>query len=134
MDRSKSAGIGQWHEYDHVACNVWRYKNADWHRLRHFFRTLDWSTLLSDDGSASCHLITERILEGMHRLIPSKTLSTRPSDPRWWTPECTQAIQAKRRAWLAMRHHPDFANKEEFAATRTAAMACLQLAKQSYFN
>ena len=21
MDRSKRAGIGQWHEYDHVACN-----------------------------------------------------------------------------------------------------------------
>ena len=113
---------------------VWRYKNADWHCLRHFFRTLDWSTLLSDDGSASCHLITERILEGMHRFIPSKTLSTRPSDPRWWTPECTQAIQAKRQAWLAMRHHPDFASKEEFAATRTAAMACLQLAKQSYLQ
>ena len=55
---------------------VWRYKNADWHRLRHFFRTLDWSTQLSDDGSASCHLITERILEGMHRFIPS-----RPSQP-----------------------------------------------------
>ena len=21
MDRSRRAGIGQWHEYDHVACN-----------------------------------------------------------------------------------------------------------------
>ena len=40
----------------------------------------------------------------------------------------------KRRVWLAMRHHPDFANKEEFAATPTAAMACLQLPKQSYLQ
>ena len=33
-----------------------------------------------------------------------------------------------------MRHHRDFAHKEEFAATRTAAMACLQRAKQSYLQ
>ena len=26
MDRSRRAGIGQWHEYDHVACNKDKYR------------------------------------------------------------------------------------------------------------
>ena len=30
MDRSRRAGIGQWHEYAHVACNNGRYCQGAW--------------------------------------------------------------------------------------------------------
>ena len=39
----------------------------------------------------------------MKKFIPSKTLRTRTADPRWWTPECTEAVKKKQRAHKAMK-------------------------------
>ena len=35
----------------------------------------------------------------MKQFIPSKTLNTCLSDPKWWTPECSTAVLGKDRAW-----------------------------------
>ena len=75
---------------------VWRYSKADWGRLGKFCRDVEWSKIISSDPNLACKGVTETILEGMHRHIPNKRLTTRPSDPSWWTPKCTAAVQAKR--------------------------------------
>lgn len=85
---------------------VWRYQQADWNRLRAFFRSTDWENVLMDDVNRSCANLTGKILEGMHTFIPSKTLLTQIGDPTWWTPECSAAIKAKERAWRAHRRSP----------------------------
>ena len=64
---------------------VWRYQHADWARLRHFLRTTNWAAIARNDPDLSCTGISERILAGMKRFIPSKTLKTRAFYPPWWT-------------------------------------------------
>ena len=65
--------------------------------LGKFYRDVEWSKIISSDPNLACKGVTETILDGMHQHIPNKRLTTRPSDPSWWTPECTAAVQAKRR-------------------------------------
>ena len=81
-----------------TARQVWRFNNADWGRLRHFYKSADWSQCIQSDPEEACTKVTEKILEGMNHFIPSKKLVTRPSDPPWWTPECTAAVRAKQRS------------------------------------
>ena len=83
---------------------VWRYAQADWGRLRHFYSTANWN--ISEDPEASCRSVTAVVMEGMNRFIPRKELSTKPTDPSWWTPECSAATQAKNYAWNRLRRHP----------------------------
>lgn len=86
---------------------VWRYQKADWGRLKAFFRSTDWKEMAHPDVSADqlCTQVTGRILEGMENFIPTKVLTCKPSDPKWWTPECQQAISAKEKAWRLWRRH-----------------------------
>jgi len=100
---------------------VWRYQRADWQRLRSFFRRTDWSDLLTDDVNESCSALTNTIKEGMKRFIPSKTLTTRATDPPWWTPECSSAIQQKDKAWKRHTRHRHSAEQLNAYKCATAA-------------
>ena len=71
---------------------VWRYGKADWKRLRTFLADAPWHRTLDNSPAKACEGLTKRILDGMQQFIPSKKLITRPSDPSWWTPECTAAV------------------------------------------
>ena len=82
---------------------VWRYNQADWGRLRKFFRDANWDTIIHDDPDEACCAVKEKILEGMRQFIPEKRLLARPSDPSWWTPECTSAVYVQNR-----NHGTDF--------------------------
>ena len=75
---------------------VWRYSKADWGRLGKFYRDVEWSKIISSDPNLACKGVTETILDGMHRHIPNKRLTTRPSDPSWWTPGPSVQRQSKR--------------------------------------
>ena len=81
---------------------VWRYNQADWGRLRKFFRDANWDTIIHDDPDEACCAVTEKILEGMRQFIPQKRLLTRPSDPSWWT-QSAQAPSVQNR-----NHGTDF--------------------------
>ena len=59
----------------------------------------------------------------------SSSLSTRPSDPLWWTPECTTAVCEKQKAWKRFRQHPSDLNKELLKSRCNASVACLREAK-----
>ena len=52
-------------------------------------------TQATSDSTTLCARITDRILAGMAAFIPSKTLAIRATNPRWWTPECDDALAAK---------------------------------------
>ena len=61
--------------------------------------------------------------------MPSKKLITRPSDPSWWTPECTAAVRAKQTAWKRWRKNPDSANQEAYNTASSNSITCLSHAK-----
>lgn len=112
---------------------VWRYQQADWPRLRAFYRSTEWADVITADINRSCARLTDKIREGMSQFIPSKVLRTRTGDPSWWTPECTAAEKRKRKAWCLHRQHPgdpQLLNQLE-TATR-ASTACLSKAQSAH--
>ena len=85
---------------------VWRYNQADWNRLRSHFRTTNWSDIITDDPDTSCQQVTATISNAVAQFVPSKAMTTKPSDPKWWTPECTRAMAIKDRHWWSWRRSP----------------------------
>ena len=62
----------------------------------------------------------------MNKFIFSKVLRTIPTDPVWWTPECSAAVEAKRKAWnLHRRNRDNVVLQEACNITRTATANCL---------
>ena len=108
---------------------VWRYNQADWGRLRKFFRDANWDTIIYDDPDEACCAVTEKILEGMRQFIPQKRLLTRPSDPSWWTPECTSAVRAKQKSWNRFQKHPSKPNEDMYKAFSAQSAICLRNAR-----
>lgn len=107
---------------------VWRYNQADWGRLQHFYRTYDWSSTIQDCPDRSCSNITSAILAGMKRYIPSRQLASRPTDPPWWTPECSDAVHSKQRAWRSYRSQPTAEIQE---AAKQATEYCKSVLERS---
>ena len=71
------------HREPSTSRTVWRYDQADWGRLKAYFRDLNWSSTLSDDPEECCILLTAVIQKGMDQFIPSKTYTVRSVDPTW---------------------------------------------------
>jgi len=65
----------------------------------------------------------------MKRFIPSKTLTTRATDPPWWTPECSSAIQQKDKAWKRHTRHRHSA--EQLNAYKCATAATDRVLRQA---
>ena len=110
---------------------VWRYNQADWGRLRKFYRDVDWDMLTLDDidPDVACCAVTNKILEGMRQFIPQKQLVTRPTDPSWWTPECTTAVRAKQNPWIRLRKCPSQAHEDMYKALSAESATCLREAR-----
>ena len=108
---------------------VWRYNQTDWNRLCHFFLAYDCSTAFTTSADEPCANITEVILQGMSRFVPSRQLTSRPTDPAWWTPECTDAIKAKERAWATARRQKSTAARQTASAATLRCNDILQHAK-----
>ena len=115
-----------------TARRVWRHQHADWPHLRHFYSTTDWETLISPSADTSCSRVADHILLGMHKFIPSKMLSTRPADPQWWTPECTEPVKAIHRAWKQWRTLNNYSSQARYTRSYTAAKYCQLQEKSSY--
>ena len=109
--------------------HVWRYNHADWGRLRKFYQDANWDKLIGDDPDEACGAVTNKILEGMRQFIPQKRLLTRPSDPSWWTPECTVAVRAKHNSWKRLQQHPSKSNADTYKALSAQSAICLREAR-----
>ena len=69
----------------------------------------------------------------MQQFIPSKNLTTRPSDPKWWTPECSTAVLAKDRAWKKWRKDArNYTLNTTFLDSFTTASQTLSLARSAW--
>ena len=101
-------------------------KSYDWGRLRAFFRDFDWSSAITDSPEQSCTNITSTIQNGIQRFIPSRKLLSRPTDPAWWTPECTEAASVKQHAW---RRFDKAATEENRVNAKIATEACKSVLK-----
>ena len=118
-----------------VQRTVWRYEMSDWNRLRSFFRQVDWSTVITANPETSCHQVTDTITKAVSRFVPSKTLTVKLTDPKWWTPECAAAMKEKNKRWRTWRQHPhDFALKHEFTRSVNNAIAVLTRSRVSKEN
>ena len=118
-----------------VQRTVWRYEKADWNRLRSFFRQVDWSTVITPNPETSCEHVTAAIMKAVSQFVPSKTLTVKSTDPKWWTPECAAAMKEKDKRWRTWRKHPhDFALKHEFTRSVNNAIAVLARSRVSKEN
>ena len=108
---------------------VWRYSQADWGRLCKFYRDVEWCKMITNDPENACSAVTKTLLEGMNRFIPAKRLVTRPSDPSWWSPECTAAVRAKQRSWKRFRMHPSNQNEVTYKICSAECAARIRHAK-----
>ena len=111
---------------------VWRYNKADWDRLRHFYRSHDWSSSITSCPNQSCSNVSNIILEGMARFIPSRQLTSRPTDPSWWTPECTDAVNERERAWKKARNQSSAQSLEAAQAAKNRGNLRLMQAKSAH--
>ena len=113
--------------------HVRRYQKADWSRLQHFYRSTDWGpiNIITDDPEESCQSVTNRTTDGMKQFIPRKMLRTKPSDPLWWTPECTAAVRAKKQAWKHYQNRRTSPGRHAtYKQTAKASTVQLQTAKR----
>ena len=112
---------------------VWRYGQADWPRLQDYYRSTDWSQIITENVDESCKQLTARILAGMEQFIPSATLRKGPAEPPWWTPECAQAVKTKQQAWRSLRHAPNDPRLQSIYREATEmASACHARAKHCH--
>ena len=127
---------------------VWQYQKADWGKLRNFLKDVSWHRIMRDDPERACDAVTMKILDGMQQFTPSQKLVTSPSDPSWWTPECTAAVRAKQfsclspidsgaaswgvayphgfAAFIHQRVNPYFHQQGHFASARAQQLEVLQ--------
>ena len=111
---------------------VWRYNQAEWNRLRSHLRNTNWSYIITDDPDTSCQQVTATISNAVAQFVPSKAMTTKPSDPKWWTPECTRAMAIKDRHWRSWRRSPqDVILKQQFVTSVNEAVATLFRARQA---
>ena len=107
-----------------VKRTVFRYNRADWDRLRAHLRNVEWGDIITEDPETSCEQVTASITAAVAQFVPSKVLETRPSDPVWWTPECTETEREKEKRWRDWRKHPyDPALQQAFTDSVTVAIA-----------
>ena len=85
--------------------------------------------MITNDPENACSAVTKTILEGMNGFIPAKRLVTRPSDPSWWSPECTAAVRAKQRSWKRFRMHPSNQNEMTYKICSAECAARIRHAK-----
>jgi len=114
---------------------VWRYCHADWDRMNAHLNSLNWDALLSKDVDTNCSNVANAILAAMNKFIPSKLLVCRPSDPPWWSPECTDAVKAKQRAWK--NHRRNSTSPQAEAAYKLAcsySVRCLRDARAQHLT
>lgn len=63
---------------------VWLYARGNFEQLNELINLEDWSFISSTSVEESCNRFSNKILELMHRCIPSKDVTIRPDDKPWY--------------------------------------------------
>ena len=76
--------------------------------------------------------VTNNILLGMHKFIPVNVLYIRPSNQQWWTPECSESVNATHRAWKQWCTLNNDSCRARYTCSCTTTKNCQLQAKSSY--
>ena len=68
----------------------------------------------------------------MHKFTPVNVLSIGPSIQQWWTPECSESVKAKHRAWKPWRTLNNDSSHARYTRPCITAKNCQLQAKSSY--
>ena len=100
--------------------------------MRACFRQTNWTDIITANPKHSCQNLITIILGCMQEFIPNRSITTRPCDPKWWTPECTNAVRAKdtaRKRWH--RNKDDHGLKQHFVLAVSQADNAIATAKSA---
>ena len=96
----------------------------------------DRDLMNNEPPEESCKIIMGRIVECMEQFMPRRELVTHPSDPSWWTPECSDAINMKNKTWKKWSRNRDsqilkseYKHADKFAASRLHAAKEVEISK-----
>ena len=88
--------------------------------------------IITANSEHSCLNLTTTILGCMQEFIPNRSITTRPCDPKWWIPECTNAVKAKVTAWKRWyRNKDDHGLKQHFVLAGSQAANAIVTAKSA---
>ena len=96
--------------------------------------------LFQHNGLENAHLIPRRYIllqshcqcpSGNAQIHPVNVPYTRSSDQQWWTPECSESVKAKHRAWKQWRTLNNNSSRARYTRPCTTAKNCQLQAKSS---
>ncbi|KAJ8728521.1 hypothetical protein PYW07_006217 [Mythimna separata] len=98
---------------------IWRYKSADWDKMRHFFASYPWQQVcFSSENPSSCaEAISDVVRQAMEYYIPYSDVPVGSSARPWFNADCAEAEKRKHSAFLAWvdardRKAPDLSSKK----------------------
>ena len=119
---------------DSVPVTHWHYQRADWDGFREFIASFPWSHFFTNDLTYTVNEITEIIRIGMDNYIPHTTYRKKMGSPNWFNAACSQAVEAKRRAYRNWKLDPTPQSHNYFNTVRKQTIAIIKLAKNNFLH
>jgi len=114
---------------------IWKYAEADWSALRNFFSSLIWSDVISWSDATNCaSQVSDFILCGMELFIPHKVVSSKPTQPRWFSAECREAVENKNRAYQDYKRSRTTSSRECYVSARNCCNEVVQRSKKEFIQ
>jgi len=112
---------------------IFLYNKANWDGLMAYFRRKRLSKLLRNQSvDAACNLLTETIMAGVQRFVPSKSVKNKHTSSPWFNDDCSNAFLRKKEAFLAMQTNPDPDRKVAYQAAKKCYQHAISDAKAAY--
>lgn len=93
------------HKEKKVRRKIWRYHKSDWNRMKAHLASFNWESIFAyNDVDVAAEKFTSVVSDAMSQFIPSRVQVIRTNDPSWWTPECSDAVDKKRKAYCSWRN------------------------------
>ena len=101
---------------------------ADWDSFRTFISDLPLHSMFKKDVSSIVSDLTEWLIVGIDRFIPSKKFQQKPNSQPWFSPECAAAIAHRNHFFHSYQRNRCMETK---AAFRTASNHCKRVIKNA---
>ena len=113
----------------------YRYDKADWQRFRQILESKEVPNVKDLDIEGLDSIIKHNILAAADLTIPvTKPGGTRTRNNPWWTPECAEAVRAKRKACRHYKRNITPATHAEMVRRKAASNKIIAKAKQQHWQ
>ena len=113
---------------------IWKYNEADYNLLRTEVERINWAEIVDSDIDIYTEKFTNAVKNVCEKVIPSKVVRIRPSDPPWFCSSIRYAIRKRKRAFRRAKRTNLPEHWATFKIYRNEAVKVLRNAKASYFN